>query len=126
MAHGHTPLLLDHFESPRNVGRMPDADGVGNADVAGRAPRMTIYLKLAGNRVERASFQSFGCGAAIAAGSILTELVAGQALDACRALTAGDVEQALGGLPPGKRFCAALAVLALNNALDSLEEKGRR
>lgn len=126
MAHEYSPTLIDHLESPRNVGRMPDADGVGSADVAGRAPRMTVYLKQAGSRVERASFQSFGCGAAIAAGSVLTELVAGRTLGACRALTAGDIEQALGGLPPGKRFCAALAVLALNNALDALSEKGRR
>jgi nitrogen fixation NifU-like protein len=123
MPHDFSPTLIEYFDSPRNTGGMPDADAIGAADVGGRAPRMTIYLKMAGERIERATFQSFGCGAAIAAGSVLTEIVAGQTIDACRALTAGDIDRALGGLPPNKRFCAALAVLALNRALDALPEK---
>jgi nitrogen fixation protein NifU and related proteins len=118
MSHGYTSVLMDHFESPRNAGRMSGADGVGEADVAGRAPRITVYLQVRGQRIERASFQSFGCGAAIAAGSVLTEIVHGQTVGQCRALTESDIDSALGGLPANKRFCAALAILALSRALD--------
>jgi nitrogen fixation NifU-like protein len=113
---------MDHFESPRNAGRMSEPDCVGEADIAGRAPRITLYVKLCGPSIEHASFQSFGCGAAIAAGSVLTELVKNRTIEECRALTASDVEEALGGLPANKRFCAALAVLALSNALDGLSQ----
>src|SRR5947199_8905463 len=99
MSHGYSDILMDHFESPRNVGRMSEADCVGEADVGGRAPRISIYLKICGQRIERASFQSFGCGAAIAAGSLLTELIMGRTLQDCRTLTESDLDRALGGLP---------------------------
>lgn len=111
---------MDHFTAPRNAGRLLAADAVGQADVAGSAPRITIYLQVAGERIEHVTFQSFGCGASIAAGSALTELVQGKTVQECRLLVPGDVESALGGLPPQKRFCATLAIVALNNALDQL------
>lgn len=119
---GYSASLMDHFETPRNAGRMPDADAVGRADMNGRAPYITLYLKLADRSVAHASFQSFGCGAAIAAGSVLTELIIGRTLAECRQLQADAVTEALGGFPPGKQFCGALAIRALNNALEQLPQ----
>lgn len=117
---GYSAIAMDHFQSPRNAGRMDDANAVGRANVAGRAPYMTIYLKLKDEVVERATFQTFGCGAAIAAGSMLTEMVKGKSISACETLAEADIDDALGGLPPQKRFCAALALLALHDALKQL------
>lgn len=117
---GYSASLMDHFEAPRNSGRMPDADAVGRADLNGRAPYITLYLKRSKQSVEHASFQSFGCGAAIAAGSVLTELIIGRTLTQCEELQSEDVAEALGGFPPGKGFCGALAIRALKNALEQL------
>lgn len=123
MTRGYSSTLMDHFEAPRNAGRMPEPDAVGHADVAGRAPKITICLKLCGEHVERATFQSFGCGASIAAGSVLTEMVPGKTVDQCRLLSPQDVENALDGLPANKRFCAALSIMALNDALDCVAKR---
>lgn len=122
--HGYSAMLMDHFESPRNAGRMPQPDVVGRADVGGRAPYITLYLKFSDRSVEHASFQSFGCGAAIASGSVLTELVTGRTVAECRSLSEEDVDAALGGLPLGKRFCAALAIHALRDALEQYSQHG--
>ena len=123
---GYSATLMDHFESPRNAGRMPDADAVGRADVNGRAPYITLYLRLSDQSVEHASFQSFGCGAAIAAGSVLTELITGRTLEQCGQLRAEDVAEALGGFPPGKKFCGSLAIRALKHALEQLPQSEDR
>ena len=119
---GYSASLMDHFEAPRNSGRMPDPDAVGRADSGGRAPYITLYLKLSEQTVEHASFQSFGCGAAIAAGSVLTELIIGRTLQQCGQLRGEDVAEALGGFPPGKKFCGTLAIRALQHALEQLPQ----
>jgi len=116
-------IVMDHFLAPRNAGAMDTPDGIGNADVGGRAPRMRIYVRLADQRIEQATFESFGCGAAIAAASMLTELVTGKTADDCRALKEQELYDALGGLPTEKRFCCGLALWALNNALDDAAER---
>ena len=108
--------------SPRNPGEMKSPDAVGRADIHGRAPRCTIYLKVSGDKVEQATFQTFGCGYSIAACSALTELITGKSLTDCRQLTATHVIQTLDGMPEEKQFCARLAIDALQNALDQLKE----
>ena len=108
-----TATTIDHFQHPRNVGRLEDADAVGRVDDATTDTMVQIFVKLAAGRVTRASFRTFGCSACIAASSITTELLIGR--DA--ALTAEEVDAALGGLPPDKRYCAELVAEASRRAL---------
>lgn len=109
--------LMDHFSYPRNSGVMDAPDRVGQAGTPGRGPFMTLHLKLEGGTVAAAKFQTYGCGASIAAGSMLTEMVTGRAVGDCRALTSDDLSEALGGFPPDKAHCPVLAVAALRDAL---------
>lgn len=117
--HRYSPTIIDHFESPRNAGRMQEPDAIGRSSVGGRAPYMTMYLRLEQDLVA-AMFQTFGCGASIATGSVLTEMVSRRPVSQCLGIEPDQVEQALGGLPDEKRFCAALAVDALRDALRQL------
>jgi nitrogen fixation NifU-like protein len=114
---------MDHFQNPRNVGEMPDADAVGKAGSPTCGDILRLYLKFENNRVAHATFKTFGCGAAIATSSILTELVQGKTLDALAALTNAEVAEALGGLPPIKMHCSVLAEQALRSALEDYAQK---
>ena len=118
----YSSTLWEHFNSPRNPGEMKSPDAVGRASINGRTPHFTIYLKVADGRVEKATFQTFGCGYSIAACSALTELVTGKVVAECRQLTARQVIQALDGMPAEKQFCAQLAIDALRDALGQLQE----
>jgi nitrogen fixation NifU-like protein len=109
--------LMDHFLSPRNSGSMDAPDRTGRAGTPGQGPFLIVHLRLDGPTVTAARFQTFGCGASIAAGSMLTEMVAGRTVAQCLALTADDLADALGGFPPDKRHCPVLAVAALHDAL---------
>ncbi|MCE9556686.1 MAG: iron-sulfur cluster assembly scaffold protein [Planctomycetes bacterium] len=109
--------ILEHLHAPRNAGILVNFQVIGRADLEGRAPRIAIYLEIAGDLVQRASFQAFGCGYSIACCSVLTELVSGRSLVNCREISALDVESVLGGLPSEKQFCAELAVAAFHNGL---------
>ena len=113
----YSETLWDHFNSPRNAGRIPAPDAVGNASLGGRAPHFTIYVNLDGGRVTKACFQTTGCGYAIAACSALTELVAGKTIAECQAISVPHLVKALDGMPEHKRFCARLAIDALRDAL---------
>ena len=110
---------MDHFQNPRNVGEMPDADAVGKAGSPTCGDILRLYLKFADGRVSRASFKTFGCGAAIATSSVLTELVIGKTPDELGRMTNQDVADALGGLPPIKMHCSVLAEQALRSALEN-------
>ncbi len=109
--------LMDHFTSPRNSGTMESPDRTGRAGTPGQGPFMILQLKLDGGTVAAAKFQTFGCGASIAAGSMITELIIGQTIEMCRALTAEELSRELGGFPADKAHCPVLAVAALRNAL---------
>ena len=113
----YSAQLMDHFNAPRNAGEMSSPDVVGNADIHGKSPRMSIYLRIVDDKVEQAAFTTFGCGASIASGSALTELVRGKHLAQCFQIEVKDVVDALDGVPPDKQFCADLAVRALRDAL---------
>lgn len=109
--------LMDHFTSPRNVGVLEEADAVGHAGTLGQGPFMALYLKVNDGHVREARYRTFGCGVSIACGSVLTEMVVGQSLNACRAITPDDVAGALDGVPEDKLHCPLLAVDALRSAL---------
>ena len=109
-----TATTVDHFQHPRNVGRLAGADAVGRVDDAETDTMVEIYVKLdQRRRVERATFRTFGCSACIAASSIATELLVSRA----SALSATDIDAALGGLPEDKRYCAGLVAEAGSRAL---------
>jgi NifU-like protein involved in Fe-S cluster formation len=108
---------MDHFTSPRNCGTLDAPDRVGHAGVPGHGPFMTLSLRVKGDCVQEAKFRTHGCGVTIACGSALSELVAGQTLDACRALRPEDVAAALDGVPPDKAHGPAMAIAALLDAL---------
>ena len=118
----YSSKLWDHFNSPRNAGQMQVPDAIGRANINGRAPHFTIYLKTTDQKVTRATFQTFGCGYSIAACSALTELVIGKTIPECWGITADQLVAALDGMPEEKRFCADLAVAALRDALAQLEK----
>lgn len=110
--------VIDHFTNPRNVGEMPDADVVGESGSFKCGDTMKIYLKIEGDRIADIKFQTFGCGAAIASSSMLTEMAKGKTLEEARRITNKDVVAELGGLPPLKMHCSNLAADALQDAIN--------
>ncbi len=113
----YSAIVMDHFDNPRNGGRMEGSHLVGSANLHGAAPHMSIYLRVRDEVVERVMFQTFGCGAAIAAGSMLTVLATNRLVAECRQITVQQLDRALGGLPAEKCFCAELAIAALQDGL---------
>jgi nitrogen fixation protein NifU and related proteins len=118
MSGGYSPLVMDHFANPRNVGEIEDADGVGNVGnpVCGDLMRMTI--KVNDGVITDVKFKTFGCGAAIATSSIATEMIKGKTIDEALTLTNKAVADALGGLPAVKMHCSVLAEEAVQSAID--------
>src|SRR3954471_24516412 len=106
-------LLMEHFMNPRNVGEIPDADGVGDVGNPLCGDIVRLFVKIQDNKIQKATFKTFGCRAAIATSSILTEMVVGQSVDQALKLTKDDMNEALGDLPPLKQHCAKLAEFAL-------------
>lgn len=109
--------VIDHFTNPRNVGEMPEADIVGESGSFKCGDTMKIYLKIEKERISEVKFQTFGCGAAIASSSMLTEMVKGKTLEEAQRVTNEDVALELGGLPPLKMHCSNLAADALRDAI---------
>jgi nitrogen fixation protein NifU and related proteins len=121
----YTDKVLDHFRNPRNMGEIPDADGIGTVGNPVCGDLMTIYIKVKDNRLEDVKFKTFGCGAAIATSSMITEIAKGKTLDEAMKITRGDVADNLGGLPPVKMHCSNLAADGLHAAIqDYLKKKG--
>ena len=112
----YSTVLMEHFQAPRNVGSMTVPDLEGKAGREGSSPFMVLQLRLSGETISAACYRTFGCGPAIAAGSIFTEMIVGRPVEECLAIEAKDVEFALGGLPSEKRHCAALPVQAFRDA----------
>ena len=119
----YTKKVLDHFQNPRNAGELPDANALGRAASSIHGDILQLYLKITGGRVEKATFKTFGCGAAIATSSLLTEMVAGKTGDEVRAITNQQVADELGGLPELKMHCSVLAEQALKAALDDYAKR---
>lgn len=110
--------VIDHFKNPRNIGRMNDADGVGVFGDPACGDSLTIYIKIINGVIDKISFLIFGCSAAIATSSILTELAKGRTIDDAMKITENDIVEALGGLPENKKHCSILGVKALRSAIE--------
>ena len=113
----YTETVMDHFTHPRNVGEIPDADGVGEVGNAKCGDIMKMYLKIKDNRIEDAKFETFGCGSAIASSSMATELIKGKTIEEALAVTNKQVVDALGGLPAYKLHCSVLAEESIKAAV---------
>ena len=109
--------VMDHFMNPRNVGEIPDADGVGEVGNAKCGDIMKMYLKVRNNVIEDVKFETFGCGSAIAASSMATEMVKGKTIEEALAVTNKQVVDALGGLPAHKLHCSVLAEESIKAAV---------
>jgi len=119
----YSDLVMDHFMSPRNVGAIADADGVGMVGNPVCGDLMKIFIKVNGDRIEDIKFQTFGCGAAIATSSMVTEMVKGKTLEEALAISNKTVATALGGLPANKMHCSNLAADAVHMAIDDYRAK---
>ncbi len=116
----YNQIVLDHFQNPRNLSDMKNADasGMGASQVCGDV--MTLYLRVANGVIQKATYMTMGCGAAIAAGSILTELLKGKSVEDAKKFTAAELVEALGGLPAIKMHCPELVLEALGAALKKI------
>jgi nitrogen fixation protein NifU and related proteins len=115
--------VMDHFMHPRNVGEIENPDGVGEEGNPVCGDMMTFYIKVKDNRLEDVKFKTFGCGAAIAVSSMVSELAKGMTLDEAMKLTPQSVAGELGGLPQNKLHCSNLGAQALHRAIDNYRSK---
>ena len=118
----YSEIVMDHFQNPRNAGELTDADAVGKAGEVGRGNYVVIYLRLEGGCIAQTGFLTYGCAPAIAAASVLTEMIQGDRPEGARQISAETLQKALGGLPLGRRHCAAQAIEALREAIDRIEQ----
>ena len=119
----YSEKVMDHFENPRNVGEIPDANGVGTVGNAKCGDIMRMYLKVENGIIEDVKFKTLGCGAAIATSSMATEMVKGKTLKEALQLTNKAVAEALDGLPPVKIHCSLLAEEAIHAAVEDYLKK---
>jgi len=119
----YSEKVMEHFANPRNVGEIKDADGIGEVGNPVCGDMMTFYIKVDGNRIEDVKFKTFGCGAAIAVSSMVSEMALGRTLEEVMNLTNADVAKALGGLPPNKMHCSNLGADALHKAVEDYRSK---
>ena len=119
----YSEKVMEHFANPRNVGEIPDADGVGEVGNAKCGDIMKMYLKIDDGIITDVKFKTFGCGAAIATSSMATEMIKGKSVDEALKLTNKAVIEALDGLPPVKVHCSLLAEEAIHAALWDYAEK---
>lgn len=121
----YSEKVMDHFQNPRNVGEIEDADGVGEIGNPVCGDIMKLYIKVKDNRILDAKFKTFGCGAAIATSSMITELVKGKTLEEAERISKNTVAEALDGLPAVKMHCSNLAADALHKAIEDFKSKGK-
>lgn len=119
----YSEKVMDHFQHPRNVGKMDDADGVGEVGNAKCGDIMKIYIKVKDDIITDIKFNTFGCGSAIAASSMATEMIKGKPISQALELTNKAVVEALDGLPPAKIHCSVLAEEAVKAAIDDYYKK---
>ncbi len=117
-------FLMEHFQNPRNVGEIPEADGVGTVGNASCGDIMQLFIKVNGNRIVDAKFKTFGCGAAIATSSILTERIKGATFEEALRISEETAKEVLSQLPKEKIPCFTLATDALKLAIEECRCKG--
>lgn len=119
----YSERVMDHFMNPRNVGDMEDADGVGIEGNPTCGDAMKIYIRVKDGKIVDAKFKTFGCGAAIAVSSMVTEMVKGKTLEEALSISKEAVASELGGLPPQKMHCSNLGADALKKAIEDYKSK---
>ena len=118
----YSEKVMDHFRNPRNMGEIPDADGKGTVGNPVCGDMMTVYIKVKDNHIDDIKFKTFGCGAAIATSSMVTELAKGKTLEEAKKISRSDVADSLGGLPKVKMHCSNLAADALRAAIEDYKK----
>lgn len=119
----YSKTVMDHFLHPRNMGEIKDADGIGEVGNPICGDMMTVYIKVEDGRISDVKFQTFGCGAAIAVSSMITELAKGKTIEEALKITNRMVASELGGLPKNKYHCSNLGADALHKAIEDYLEK---
>jgi len=119
----YSQKVMEHFMHPRNVGQIENADGVGHVGNPICGDIMELYIKVKNNIIVDAKFKTFGCGAAIATSSMVTELVKGKTIEQALEISNRTVAEALDGLPPVKMHCSMLAEEALKLAIEDYRKK---
>lgn len=115
----YSDKVKEHFKNPRNVGEIENASAIGEAGALSCGDKLKLYLKIENNIIVDAKFQTFGCGSAVAASSMLTEMIIGKSIDEAKKITNKQIAEALDGLPPEKMHCSVMGREALEDALKS-------
>ena len=118
--------VINEFKNPKNIGEIPDADGVGTIGNASCGDIMQIFLKIEDNRIVDAKFKTFGCAAAIASSSVATEMIKGMTIEEALQVKNADVVEFLGGLPPQKIHCSVLAEEAIHAAVEDYRSRASK
>jgi len=122
----YSDKVMEHFQNPRNVGTIEDADGIGKVGNPVCGDMMEFNIKVMDNRLEDIKFKTFGCGAAIAVSSIVSEMAMGKTLEEAMKITNKNVAKELGGLPKNKLHCSNLGADALHKAIENYREKTKK
>jgi len=122
----YSEKVMEHFRNPRNVGEIENPDGIGHVGNPVCGDIMELYIKVDDDTITDAKFKTFGCGAAIATSSMVTELVKGKSISEALDISNRAVAEALGGLPPVKMHCSVLAEQALKSAIDDYLTRSKR
>ena len=122
----YSEKVIDHYTSPRNVGKIEDASGIGEVGNPVCGDIMKMFIKVENDVITDVKFKTFGCGAAIASSSISTEMIKGKTIDEALKLKNNDVVKALDGLPPVKLHCSVLAEEAIHEAVADYYRKVRK
>jgi nitrogen fixation NifU-like protein len=121
----YSEKVMDHFSNPRNVGEIKDASGVGEVGNPVCGDMMTFYVKIKDNKLEDVKFKTFGCGAAIAVSSMVSDMAKGKTVEEALKITNESVAKELGGLPPNKMHCSNLGAEALHKAINNYIDKSK-
>ena len=119
----YSQKVIEHFKNPRNVGEIADPDGIGEVGNPICGDMMTFYIKVKDGRLTDVKFKTFGCGAAIAVSSMMSEMVIGLSIDEALKVSNNAIAEALGGLPPNKMHCSMLGQTALARAINDYKKK---
>ncbi|MDD5289434.1 MAG: Fe-S cluster assembly scaffold protein NifU [Dehalococcoidales bacterium] len=119
----YSEKVMDHFTNPRNVGEIENADGIGEVGNPVCGDMMTFYIKVKDNRLEDVKFKTFGCGAAIAVSSMVSEMAKGKTIEEALKITPQSVADMLEGLPKNKFHCSNLGAQALHKAIEDYQSK---
>ena len=122
----YSDKVMEHFQHPRNVGEIENPDGVGTVGNPVCGDMMTFYIRVQDDRLVDVKFKTFGCGAAIAVSSMVTEMAKGKTLDEVMAITNDKVAEELGGLPTNKMHCSNLGADALHRAIEDYRQKQQK